>query len=108
MIEYDELPTKDDLVEALEEFKLAQAGLMPPTSDWIDAPMLTEYREMPARAAAAAPMFELEGLVFGHPSLQGGTRFRTNAVIFGDNGKRFVRTLTGYYRLGAPAKSGQH
>ena len=101
----EEPATREQLAEAAEMLAFARTGLVPPETDWADAPLLEGWRIVEARVPPARDdMQELEGDVLGHPDFRDGQRIRTTPILFAPNGKAWARTVTGYFRLGTPAK----
>lgn len=99
--------TREQLAEAAELLAFANTGLTPPESAWADAPLLEGWCIVDARVPPARDdMQELEGDVLGHPDFLDGQRIRTTPLLFAPNGKAWARTMTRYFRLGAPAKGG--
>lgn len=81
------------------------SGARPPDDAWSSAPLLDDWRIVPARRPPAADgMSELEGVVAGHPDFDLGMRIRTTPLLFVEHGQGWARTVTRFWRLGRPAK----
>lgn len=97
--------TKEDLAEARELLALANAGARPKPEVYARAPLLDDWRIVPARVPPATEgMQELEGYVYLHPDFKDGERIRTTPLLLRSETLGWARTMTRYWRLGNPAK----
>ncbi len=98
-------PTKEELLEGVEMLRWIKAGARPPDDAWATAPVLDDWRIVPARHPPAGEgMSELEGEVSGHPDFRDGQRIRTTPLLFAEHVQGWARTVTRFWRLGKPAK----
>lgn len=85
-----------DLPIALEhlayDLRSVQQGAGPTPEELAAAPLLLNGR------LVSEPAFALEGMVLDHPLL-GTRRIRTSMIYLLDEERRWVRTLSRYYRL---------
>jgi hypothetical protein len=81
---------------ARDGVRLAQLGFVPP-SQLQTAPLLDRYRPIVTSLGV-----RLVGHVTGHPEL-GSREIVTSQLWWADPNGTWVRTLSRYYRLGAPA-----
>lgn len=97
--------TKEELIEGVAVLRLIKAGSRPLEDVWQAAPLLEDWRILPARRPPAAEgMSELEGVVSGHPDFRDGTTIRTTPLLFESKDRPWARTVTRFWRLGTPAK----
>ena len=97
--------TKEELLEGAAMLRWINSGARPPDDAWATAPLLDDWRILPARRPPAAEgMSEIEGTVTGHPDFRDGTTIRTTPLLFAEHGKGWARTITRFWRLGTPAK----
>ena len=98
--------SKDELLEAVEIRRLCvDLGYRPKPDVIAAAPLLDEWRVVPARIPPAADgMWELEGNVTNHPDFAAGQRIRTTPLLFDSKSGSYARTLNRYFRLGRPAR----
>lgn len=92
---------KEELLEGAAMLRWINSGARPPDDAWATAPLLDDWRIVPARVPPAAEgMSELEGTVFGHPDFDFGDRIRTTPLLFAEHAQGWARTVTRFWRLG--------
>ena len=98
--------TRDDLREAADIRHLCvDPGYRPKPEVITAAPLLDEWRVVPARIPPAADgMRELVGNVSGHPDFANGQRIRTTPLLFDNKSESYARTFSRFFRLGRPAR----
>jgi len=77
------------------------AGLSPSEEMLAQAPLLEEWRLVPDQST------RLSGRVLGHPTIRSGPLVSSQVYML-DPGRRWARTLSRFYRLGAPAEGSDH
>lgn len=101
----EEPATKEQLLEGRAMLDWIKAGARPPDEAWTTAPLLDDWRIVPARVPPAAEdMSELEGDVTGHPDFRDGQRIRTTPLLFAEHTRAWARTVTRFWRLGTRDK----
>lgn len=88
----------DRLRDLADELEAIRDGVKPTPADLRDAPVLEGWRIETAKTRVLA------GRVHGHPDFPAG-RPVTTSDLYASDGKAWARTLSRYYRLGAPAKA---
>ena len=97
----EEPADKEALLEGAAMLRLIKTGYRPPDDAWATAPVLDDWRIVPARRPPAAEgMSEIEGVVAGHPDFALGTRIRTTPLLVVEHGQGWARTVTRFWRLG--------
>lgn len=97
--------TREELLEGAAMLRLINGGYRPPDDAWSSAPVLDDWKILPARVPPATDgMFELEGTVSGHPDFRDGTRIRTTPLLFESKDRPWARTVTKWWRLGTPSR----
>lgn len=100
---YAEQPaTPTEIEESMELLALAKAGAVPKPDVYANAPILHDWKIVPARAEPT--MLELEGIVYGHPDIRDADRIRTTPLLIRSEDSGWARTMNRYWRLGTPAK----
>jgi hypothetical protein len=98
-------PTKEELIEGAAMLRWINSGARPPDDAWATAPVLDDWKILPARRPPAAEgMSEIEGTVSGHPDFRDGQRIRTTPLLFESKDRPRARTVTRFWRLGTPAR----
>jgi hypothetical protein len=96
--------TREELLEGVAMLRWINTGARPPYDVWASAPLLDDWRIAPARVPPATDgMFEIEGVVSGHPDFRDGQRIRTTPLLFADHARGWARTITRFWRLGTPS-----
>lgn len=84
-----------------EDLSLIESGFGPIPEDFLDTARLEEW------GTTRRTFMALEGTVWNHPELTTGDWVQTSEVIAFGPARQWVRTLSRYYTLGAPAE-GEH
>ena len=103
---YAEPPaTREELLDGVAMMRLIKAGSRPLDDVWAAAPLLDDWKILPARVPPAADgMSELEGVVTGHPDFRDGQRIRTTPLLFESKDRPWARTVTKWWRLGTRSR----
>jgi len=83
------------------DMRVIAAGLAPTEEDLASAPIVDGWR------FGIRVMTSLEGTSIGHPRVPDGPLYTTEAWVI-DPARRWARTLSRYYVLGAPRAGGDH
>jgi hypothetical protein len=96
---------REQLLEGAAMLQWIKAGARPPDEAWTTAPLLDDWKIVPARTPPAAEdMSELEGTVTDHPDFRDGQRIRTTPLLFKPESSKWARTVTRFWRLGTRDK----
>jgi hypothetical protein len=93
---FDNRGIPDRLRELAADIEAIEDGAAPTEEDLLNAPNLTGWARLPQQVPVIA------GVVAGHPQLDG---FMITSQVFASDGRSWARTLSRWYRLGAPATS---
>ncbi|WEJ31720.1 hypothetical protein [Devosia sp. SD17-2] len=105
----DPEPTAHQLSAAIEILHPLKAGALPPADVLGAAPLLENWRLVVARREYPEGLYEMEGIVTGHPKYRDGYRLRTPPLLMKSADRAWALTLAGtYYRLGDPDPMGVH
>ena len=100
----------DDNAQRKHEVKSYLRGEIPPPPELARAPLLENWRAVITQFRDAGDplrmVLVLTGRVVGHPRLPDERTIRTSQLIWLDRQRKWARTWTWVYRLGAPAGDG--